>query len=85
MTLQGWLVLSNTEVREQFLALDFPLTSLGEGLLLMALPMGLSALGVIAGICGLRAHRGSLGLLVVLSSWLAVFVLVGTEGFQYLF
>ncbi len=82
---QLWIVLGIPEVREQMLAFDFPLTSLGESILAMVIPLALSGLAVLGGLAGWKSRMSRSALVVAALSWAALFTVLGVEGFHTLF
>ena len=82
---QMGIIVANAAIREQAMALDFPLTSLGEGLIIMVLPMAASALSVLLGAIAVNVRSGRIGLVASAVSWLAICLIVGREGFHTLF
>ncbi len=82
---QVWIVAGRAGVREQAMALDFPLTSLGEGLMAMVLPMAASTLSALLSLVSLRLRSGRIGLATAVVGWLAIWLIMGREGFEYLF
>lgn len=82
---QCWIVIGCEKARHQALNFDFPLTSLGETMIVMVLPMAASALALILSLICIRAFSGRIGLTVALFSWLAIWLIIGNDGFRYLF
>ncbi len=82
---QAWIVFGRAEVRQQAMACDFPLTSLGEGLMVMVLPMAASALAALLALISFRVRSGRIGLVAAAVSWLSISLIVGREGFRFLF
>jgi len=82
---QGWVVVGHSDVLEQAMALDFPLTSLGEGLVVMLAPMAATVLATILGLISRRLRAGRVGLVAGVLGGVTLWLIVGTEGFRFLF
>lgn len=80
-----YVVLGNPHVRAQAFTLDFPLTSLGEGVLIMVLPMLLSSIAVIICLIRLKEKMARYGLISTFISWLIIWFVLGQSGFKHLF
>ena len=80
-----FVVFSVPSARHQLLALDFPLTGLGEGVLGMLVPIVLSTLSVIAGLVAVRRKIGRVALIAASCSWLLIWAILGKPGFYHLF
>jgi hypothetical protein len=81
------IVLLSPEASAQVLALEFPLTALGEGAVSMVLPIAFAIIGVSAGMWPAfqGAKRGTMGACIGLASGALSFVVLGRSGFEYLF
>ena len=65
--------------------LQFPLDSLGEDTLFMILPMLLSALAVVGSVLAIRRKIGRIAFAAAAASWVAIWLVLGTDGFKTLF
>jgi hypothetical protein len=79
-----WIAVDTPACRAQALRLEFPL-HLQEGALAMALPMGLASAAFVGGLIAFRRKQGRLAVAVGLTSWLLIWVILGNDGFRYLF
>jgi len=81
----GVIVMGDADVRAQVTKLDFPVRALGEGILIMVVPIVLCALGTVCALPAIRHSIGRLALGAALLDWGVIFVLIGLEGFKSLF
>ena len=79
------IVMENHGARHQLLALTFPLTALHGEKLAMLVPLGLSLLATLGGGLSILYRIGRLALLASLLSWGAIWLVLGKQGFRYLF
>ena len=83
--LSAIIVLKAPDARSQLLALDFPLTKLGEGTFYMVAPIVLSAAALLACIPALAGRARTFAVASTLASWVVVVGILGGGGFRHLF
>ena len=81
----GVIVMGNADVQAQVMNLHFPVRALGEGNLIMVVPIVLCALGTLCALPAIRHGIGRLALGAAVLNWGVIFVLIGLEGFKSLF
>jgi len=79
------VVMGNDAVRSEVTKLHFPVRTLGEGNLIMVVPIVLCALGTLCALPAIRHGIGRLALGAAVLNWGVIFVLIGLEGFKSLF
>ena len=80
-----WLVLSNPAVRSQLASLDFPLLGMGEAAFGMIIPLVLSVVATSISLFTWKVQRGQVVGGIALVSWLVIWLVLGKQGFEYLF
>jgi len=80
-----WTVLRNPIAMRHVRSLEFPLGPFGEGTIGMLVPILLSTLGLSTGLWTLRHRPGQVAMLLVVCSWLVIWGVLGSRGFQSLF
>jgi|LWDU01.1.fsa_nt_gi hypothetical protein len=83
--LSGFLVLGDERIRVEAFAGRFPLTSLGEGVVSMVIPLALSIAGFLVGIVCVQHRVGRWGALSSALGLFAAWIILGRQGFEYLF
>jgi hypothetical protein len=85
LALSAYFVGSSPEALQQLRALDLPLTGLGERAIGMLIPLLLSTVAGIFGLVAALRRAGWAPLVAAAASWAVASVLLGTEGFHFLF
>ncbi len=80
-----WLVLSDPAARSQLASLEFPLSGIGEAAFGMIIPLALSAAATLISFFTWKVQRGQVVGGIALVSWLVIWLVLGKQGFEYLF
>ena len=80
-----WLVLSNPAARGQIVSLEFPLSGIGEAAFGMIIPVALSAMATLISFFTWQVQRGQVVGGIALVSWVVIWLVLGKQGFEYLF
>ncbi len=80
-----WLVLGNPEARSQLVSLDFPLSGIGEAAFGMLIPLILSGTATFISLITWKVQRGQVVGGIALVSWIVIWLVMGKQGFEYLF
>ena len=80
-----WIVLTSPIAMEHVRARQFPLGPFGEATLGMIFPILLSTLAFVVGVWTIRRRSGRVAMVLIASSWLVVYGVLGARGFQSLF
>jgi len=81
----GFIVLRDDQVRVEVFAGRFPLTSLGEGVVSMVIPLALSITALLVGLVCVHHRGGRWEALTAILGLFAAWIILGREGFEYLF
>ena len=80
-----WLVVSNPAARSQLASLEFPITGIGEAAFGMIIPLVLSAAASLISFFTWKVQRGQVVGGIALVSWFVIWLVLGKQGFEYLF
>jgi len=80
-----WLVVSNPAARSQLVSLEFPITSIGEAAFGMIIPLALSGAATFISLFTWKIQNGQVVGGIALVSWFVIWLVLGKQGFEYLF
>ncbi len=80
-----WLVLSTPVARSHLASLEFPITGIGEAAFGMIIPLVLSAAATSLSLFTWKIQIGKVVGGIALVSWLVIWLVLGKQGFEYLF
>ena len=79
------LVLSNSVARSQLVAMEFPITGMGEAASGMMIPLLLSAAATLISLFTWKSENGQVVGGIGLVSWVVIWLVLGRQGLQSLF